>query len=108
MKPIKSVPKKRSRVKLSIKEYKDLIVSIFKRDSWKCRFCKVKTNLHAHHIKYRSQGGDDSIDNLITLCENCHKAIHNRYIVILPVKDSDKIDANKKVKFLIIEKESLK
>jgi len=29
-----------------------------------------------HHIKFRSNGGTDEEENLITLCEDCHKGVH--------------------------------
>lgn len=48
------------------------------RDNYTCRCCKTKKGtLHAHHIVYRSNGGSDTLDNLITLCENCHKKLHD-------------------------------
>lgn len=33
-------------------------------------------NLQVHHIKRRSQLGDDAMGNLITLCSNCHRQHH--------------------------------
>ena len=30
-----------------------------------------------HHIVFRSQGGSDESENLITLCHTCHKALHD-------------------------------
>lgn len=48
------------------------------RDSYTCQYCKKKnTKLHVHHVKFRSDGGSDRPDNLITLCEQCHKDLHN-------------------------------
>ncbi len=32
--------------------------------------------IDAHHIIHRSKGGDDSLENLVTLCWNCHRAQH--------------------------------
>jgi 5-methylcytosine-specific restriction endonuclease McrA len=32
--------------------------------------------LEVHHIEYLSQGGSDSIDNVVALCPNCHRQIH--------------------------------
>jgi HNH endonuclease len=32
--------------------------------------------MHADHIRERHQGGDDSIENLRLLCEDCHKFRH--------------------------------
>ncbi len=48
------------------------------RDGHRCRCChgKSKDNiLNVHHIESRKTGGD-SPDNLVTLCETCHKAYH--------------------------------
>ena len=52
------------------------------RDKYTCQICKAKnTRLEVHHIVYRSKGGTDDLDNLVTLCEDCHKKIHNGIIV---------------------------
>lgn len=51
---------------------------VFYRDKHKCQHCKGKSKdkiLNAHHIESRKTGGD-SPDNLLTLCETCHKYIH--------------------------------
>ncbi|MDA8273501.1 MAG: RNA-guided endonuclease IscB [Deltaproteobacteria bacterium] len=47
------------------------------RDGHKCSRCgKTNTVLNVHHIIARAGGGTDRPDNLITLCEACHKAYH--------------------------------
>lgn len=33
--------------------------------------------LEVHHIHYLSNGGNDTIDNVIALCPNCHRKIHH-------------------------------
>lgn len=48
------------------------------RDNHTCQHCKGKSEdkvLNVHHIESRKTGGD-SPNNLITLCETCHKAYH--------------------------------
>lgn len=48
------------------------------RDGHTCQHCKGKSKdkvLNVHHIESRKAGGD-SPNNLITLCETCHKAYH--------------------------------
>jgi 5-methylcytosine-specific restriction endonuclease McrA len=50
---------------------------VFTRDGWQCRHCKDRNGLHAHHVIYRSEGGSDTMDNLITLCAQCHRAHHD-------------------------------
>jgi len=48
------------------------------RDDFTCQKCgKKETQLSAHHIVWTSQGGKDSIYNLITLCEYCHEKVHS-------------------------------
>lgn len=32
--------------------------------------------LEVHHVKYLSQKGTDTIDNVVALCPNCHRKIH--------------------------------
>ena len=47
------------------------------RDNHTCQCCgKKNCRVEVHHIKFRSDGGGDTLENLITLCEDCHKAIH--------------------------------
>lgn len=47
------------------------------RDKYTCQCCgKRNCRVEAHHVIFRSNGGSDSLDNLITLCEDCHKAVH--------------------------------
>lgn len=36
-----------------------------------------KGNFDIHHIKPRSQGGKDNIENLILLCRKCHDLAHS-------------------------------
>ena len=48
------------------------------RDGHVCQCCKGKSKdpvLNVHHIESRKIGGD-APNNLITLCETCHKAFH--------------------------------
>ena len=47
------------------------------RDNYTCQCCgKKNCRLEVHHIVFRRYGGSDRLENLITLCEDCHKAIH--------------------------------
>ena len=32
--------------------------------------------LEIHHIKWLSQGGEDTINNAVGLCPNCHRKMH--------------------------------
>ena len=54
------------------------------RDNYKCQHCGCHgkgVKLHVHHIESRKIGGD-APDNLITLCEDCHKKLHKGLIKV--------------------------
>ena len=49
--------------------------------------------LEVHHIQWLSKEGDDSIDNVVALCANCHRKMHilnlekdRIYLEMLPIK----------------------
>ena len=46
---------------------------VFQRDQYTCQVCGKKHKiLQTHHIRYQSHGGSDRVDNLITVCSDCH------------------------------------
>ena len=53
---------------------------VYERDNYKCQICGRKNNLHIHHVIKRANGGDHSLDNLITLCSSCHRHIEIGYL----------------------------
>jgi len=69
---------KRPRLKLSPASYRILWRQVLERDGWRCQNCGSLTNLQVHHVRSRSQLGDDAESNLITLCADCHQKIHSR------------------------------
>lgn len=53
---------------------------VLNRDNYTCQCCKGKkksNRLEVHHIIFRSNGGSDEEDNLITLCDTCHTNLHH-------------------------------
>ena len=53
--------------------YYDTRYYVFARDNYTCQVCKKKDKiLQTHHIIYKSHGGSDRADNLITVCTDCH------------------------------------
>lgn len=42
------------------------------RDGGRCQKCQLDGDLEVHHIKERTFGGTDDLENLITLCHDCH------------------------------------
>lgn len=54
------------------------------RDGHTCQCCKGKSKdkvLNVHHIESRKTGGN-APNNLITLCETCHKGYHNGTVTL--------------------------
>ena len=57
---------------------------VFERDGWRCAVpgCSSYRHLHAHHIRFRSHGGGDEPENLVTLCLWHHQqGVHERRVV---------------------------
>ena len=51
--------------------------AILHRDNYTCQCCgKKNCRLEVHHVKFKSNGGTDDEENLLTLCEDCHKGVH--------------------------------
>lgn len=64
--------------KLKHPQWQKKRLEILKRDKWMCKLCKdEETTLHVHHIDYESkkQPWEVSNENLVTLCEHCHKEV---------------------------------
>lgn len=60
---------------------------VLKRDNYKCTKCDWSHNdwnrsdprhLELHHVKAHVKGGDNSKENLITLCTICHDDLHRK------------------------------
>jgi len=58
---------------------------VLNRDNYLCQNCKTKlknVTLEIHHIVFRSDGGSDDEQNLITLCSCCHDSLHEGKILL--------------------------
>jgi 5-methylcytosine-specific restriction endonuclease McrA len=71
-----SIGPRLSRMRLGPVGYEKLRQRILRRDSWRCQCCGTMSSLEVHHKQFLSQSGDDSEENLITLCICCHGEIH--------------------------------
>ncbi len=51
--------------------------AVLSRDNYTCQICGAKnTKLQVHHIRFRSKCGSNRMDNLVTLCKECHDKVH--------------------------------
>jgi 5-methylcytosine-specific restriction endonuclease McrA len=67
---------KNPRVKLEPDACDRLRLQILERDRWRCQNCGSLQNLQVHHQELRSHSGNDTEENLITLCAPCHRRAH--------------------------------
>jgi len=71
-------------IRLKGRAYKKLQQSVVLRDNFSCQVCKRYTLAPPHHIVFKSRGGHDSMENLITLCgpmeNDCHRKVHDHKI----------------------------
>lgn len=44
-----------------------------------CYFCPTRHNLHTHHIVPQRMNGSDRRENLVIVCERCHKKLESLY-----------------------------
>lgn len=62
------------------KEYSEWRKAVFERDHYTCKRCGINRGrvLNAHHIKSFARYPElrFSVDNGITLCEQCHRKVH--------------------------------
>ena len=70
--------KKVKRIKLGKQVYRRLMKRVLERDGWRCQKCGSLENLQVHHKIRRSQQGNDSLENLVTLCAHCHMKEHGQ------------------------------
>jgi 5-methylcytosine-specific restriction endonuclease McrA len=75
MTPIDPKPE---RLRLDPASYETLRQQVLRRDGWRCQFCGARANLEVHHQQFRSHYGNDSEENLITLCASCHEQKHSQ------------------------------
>lgn len=58
------------------KAWRELRRVVLLRDNFRCRRCKSPDQVDAHHIKFRSVGGEDTTQNVACLCRICHAEVH--------------------------------
>jgi 5-methylcytosine-specific restriction endonuclease McrA len=70
--------RKGPRGRLDSEQYEKLRREVLERDGWRCQVCGSMSAVEVHHLSFRSRGGEDCDQNLITVCRRCHNGIHSR------------------------------
>jgi len=60
---------------MRVKEKNRVLLKEYAEEHLSCEVCGKRAH-HIHHIKYKSQGGKDTEDNIISLCLSCHQRAH--------------------------------
>jgi len=77
----------------SQKGYYNTKAYVLHRDGYKCQSGQKRKHckkLHVHHLIFKSQGGTDAPSNLLTLCEDCHDALHAGEFVLSGTRSKTK------------------
>ena len=61
---------------LESSHWRNLRYRAFKRDSFKCVRCGSDFRLQGHHIRYRKNIFDCTVNDIQTLCKTCHEKHH--------------------------------
>lgn len=62
---------------LETPQWRRLRLLVIARDGGHCAICKCSDLLHVHHLHYRTFGNETG-EELVTLCKPCHRDEHRR------------------------------
>ena len=60
------------RAEASYNTWRNVRDEVLERDGYRCTVCGGQEELDVHHIKPKRKGGQDVLENLVTMCEKCH------------------------------------
>ena len=75
---------KKPKIRLKGAKLSKLMLSVLERDGYTCQGENCPGGWFIdppHHIIFKSQGGEDTAENLITLCRYCHSQRHGIKVV---------------------------
>lgn len=61
---------------------KEIVLYVFDRDNYMCRKCNGENGISPHHVIFRSKSRNHHPDNLITLCFDCHRMVHDGKLIV--------------------------
>lgn len=57
-------------------EWRELRVQALKRDKYTCQMCGTGKNVQVHHVNYKNLGTAQELEDVVTLCDDCHSKVH--------------------------------
>lgn len=88
-----NAPWRPQRIRLNADEMRRLRWQVLERSGLSCenkidgQRCEASIgwyDMQMHHIIHRSQGGSDTLDNLLGICADCHLSHHDKNAPIQP------------------------
>jgi len=68
--------KERYQIYLLSEHWKKTRMKRMKIDHFHCIICKKKRHLNVHHLSYKNIGKESVLNDLITICQDCHSKEH--------------------------------
>lgn len=68
-------PRRRYGYYLQSDHWQALREQALERDNHQCQNCGTQDDLQVHHLAY-GKSGDEILEDLVTLCEDCHSELH--------------------------------
>jgi len=59
-------------------EWQRIRLQVLNRDNFQCQDCHSDKNIDVHHVNYERFGGNELLEDLITLCRDCHEKRHGK------------------------------
>ena len=84
------------------KNWENIRKLVYRRDGNRCVLCGQKGKLHAHHLVPVRISHDNSISNLVSVCEKCHRRLETIGFAILE-QGGSRADVRKAELTLIME-----
>lgn len=63
---------------LQTEEWQSIRIKALKRFGFKCHVCNSTKKLNVHHKTYENRG-NENLNDLIVLCEDCHAKYHDKF-----------------------------
>ena len=75
-KPQSRAAERLERLKAEAQTKRQVAHAVKVRDQYRCRCCGTARQVDVHHLRFRSAGGGDVLENLLCLCRVCHAEVH--------------------------------
>ncbi len=75
-KPVSRAAEKKAANREKESAWQRIRKAVLVRDCYSCRFCGTADSVEVHHLKPRSLGREDSLENCLVLCAIHHRERH--------------------------------